>query len=167
MTLEELLSKIESSDPSQWTNITRPTFAQDLSQVSHGDDSTSWIELHEHHTLLVLRSDLSISIALGLPHLSDFREPWAKNFPDSQARSYWVDFRYNAVPVLRELTVQVDGGRAGLPVPGAGTVEISERQYAIWNVIDSVSGSGRFPDYFQRAGFKKLKTFWPGSKSHG
>jgi hypothetical protein len=161
MNLEELLSKIENSEPFEWNSISRPTFAQDMQQVSGGGNPVPWVEIDEHHSLMVLRSDLSISIAIGLTHLENFHEDWATGFPDQRASSCWVDFRYNGVPVLRELRVLVDGARAGLPVPTHGTLEIPERQYAIWKLIDSVIGSGNFSEYFKRAGLKTVEADWP------
>ncbi|MGY4572576.1 hypothetical protein [Bradyrhizobium sp. USDA 3256] len=160
MTLEELLSKIEESDASEWNSINRPTFAQDIQQVS-GGHPVPWVEIDEHHSLLVLRTDLRISIALGLTHLEDFQEDWATKFADRKASSSWVDFRYNGVPVLRELRVLVDGARAGLPVPQFGKVDIPERQYNIWRLIDAVVGSGNFADYFKRAGLQTVDVYWP------
>ncbi|MGX1107856.1 hypothetical protein AB7M47_006239 [Bradyrhizobium elkanii] len=65
MTLEELLSKIETSEPGEWTSISRPTFAQDIQQVSGGGHPVPWVTVDEHHSLLVLRTDLRISIAVG------------------------------------------------------------------------------------------------------
>jgi hypothetical protein len=113
MKLEEMLSMIENSDAGDWNSIDRPTFAQDIQQVSGGGNPVRWVEIDEHHSLMVLRTDLSISIALGLSHSDDFSEDWACGFADKRATSSWVDFRYNDVPVLRELRVLVDGARAG------------------------------------------------------
>lgn len=161
MNLEELLSKIENSNASEWTSIDRPTFAQDIQQVSGGGHPVPWVVVDEHHALLVLRTDLRISIALGLTHLENFQEDWATKFADRKASSSWVDFRYNGVPVLRELRVLVDGARAGLPVPRYGSMEIPERQYTIWALIDAVIGSGNFYDYFKRAGLETVNAYWP------
>lgn len=161
MTLEDLLKAIENSDPSDWNYITRPTFAQDIQQVS-GGHPVPWVEVDEHSSLLVFRPDLSITIAMGIRHLDEFYEDWArKGFADPGASSSWVDFRYNGVPVLRELLVHVDGARAGLPVPAHGSLDIPSRQYAIWQLIDEITGSGNFADYFKRAGLQISKAYWP------
>ena len=83
MKLEELLKTIEESDASEWTVFDRPTFAQDIQQVSGGLHQVPWVEVHEHHSLLSYRSDLRISIALGLTHRADFVEDWTQLFPDN------------------------------------------------------------------------------------
>ncbi len=140
LTLEELMKAIEESDPSDWNYIQRPVFAQDIQHVSGGGHPVPWVEIEEHSSLLVFRKDLRISIAMGLRHSTEFLEDWAQKFPDKHATSTWVDFRYNGVPVLRELTVHVDGARAALPPPRIGTMEISERQSNIWQLIDAQDG---------------------------
>lgn len=53
MKLEELLKTIEESDASDWTVFDRPTFAQDIQQVSGGLHQVPWVEVHEHHSAIV------------------------------------------------------------------------------------------------------------------
>lgn len=77
MKLEELFKTIEESDASEWTVFDRPTFAQDIQQVSGGLHQVPWVQVHEHHSLLSYRSDLRISIALGLTHRANFVVNWA------------------------------------------------------------------------------------------
>jgi hypothetical protein len=163
--LEELLKTIEESDASDWTVFDRPTFAQDIQQVSGGLHQVPWVEVHEHHSLLSYRSDLRISIALGLTHRADFVEDWAQSFSDKHASSSWVDFRYNGVPVYRGLRVLVDGGRAGLPCPAQGSKDIPKRQYYIWRLIDELIGSEQMDDYFRRAKLNIVDVYWPGPKN--
>lgn len=164
MTLDELFDTIEESEASDWTHIDRPVFAQDMQQLSGGGHAVPWIEVDEHDSLLSFRHDLSISIALGLTHRKEFIENWAQGFPDKSASSVWVDFRYNGVPVFRALRVVVDGGRAGLPCPAPGSMEVSERQYRVFELIDNVIGSGRMGEYFKRAGLKTVALRWPTSQ---
>jgi hypothetical protein len=152
---------IEDSDPSDWTYITRPVFAQDMQQVSGGGQPVPWVEVEEHNILLSYKQDLSISIVSGLPHTKEFAEDWVEKFPDKRASSSWVDFRYNGVTVLRELIVHVDGGRVSLPCLEPGSLDIPQRQYRIWQIMDNVVGSGKFSEYFKRAGFKVTKEHWP------
>jgi hypothetical protein len=160
MKLDEMLETIETSEVSDWTTIDRPTFAQDIQQVSGGD--RIWVEVEEHHTLLSFRPNLSISIVLGLQHRQEFFEDWARDFPDQNASSTWVDFRYNGVPVYRSLRVLVDGARAALPCPtGVHEKDIPKRQYHIWQLLDQVTGSGRMDEYFARAGLKVVDRPWP------
>jgi hypothetical protein len=165
VTLDEMLEAIENSEASDWTYFTRPTFAQDIHQVSGGGHPVPWVEVQEHDMLLSFKPDLAISIVAGLPHRDDFFEDWARRYPDEKASSSWVDFRYNGVPVLRELRVIVDGGRAGLPCPRPGTLKIPERQFRIWRLIDEVVSLGQYDDYFRRADFEVTKEPWPHDRS--
>lgn len=162
MKLEELLKTIEESDASEWTVFDRPTFAQDIQQVSGGGHQVPWVAVNEHHTLLSYRSDLRISIAFGLNHRDNFVADWTQSFPD--ASSSWVDFRYNGVPVYRALRVLVDGGRAGLPCPAPGSKDIPRRQFYIWRLIDELIGSEQMDDYFKRAKLNIVDVYWPGPK---
>ncbi|WFU71095.1 hypothetical protein [Bradyrhizobium sp. CB2312] len=164
MTLDQFFKVIEESEASDWTSIGRPVFAQDMQQVSGGGQTVPWVEIDEHHSLISFRKDLSISIATGLTHREEFFEDWAQAFPDKHASSDWVDFRYNGVPVFRALRVLVDGGRAGLPCPPPGSVEVPQRQYQIYRLIDEVIGSGRMFDYFNRAGLQTVALHWPNSQ---
>lgn len=161
MTLDELLTIVEESEARDWTYFTRPTFAQDIQQVSGGGHPVPWVEIQEHDMLLSYKLDLSISIVMGLEHRDDFYADWARKFPDEHASSSWVDFRYNGVPVLRELRVLVDGARAGLPCPPPGSLEIPERQYRIWSLLDEIVGLGQMDDYFGRSGLMVTKGTWP------
>ncbi|MBY5374213.1 hypothetical protein [Rhizobium leguminosarum] len=161
MTLDELLKTIADSEAEDWSYITRPIFAQDINQVSGGGRDTPWIEVQEHDQLLVYRKDLRISIAVGLPHRDKFYEDWARGFPDPDASSDWVDFRYNGMPVYRDIRVLVDGARASLPVPAPSTDKVPRLQYTIWRLIDEVVGAGRFDEYFNGAGLTISDHNWP------
>lgn len=78
MELFDYLTAVEESDTSEWTMIDRPVFLQ---------DHQSSTAIAEHYALMSCRRDLSIAIAVGLPHLEEFREDWAMGFPDSAASS--------------------------------------------------------------------------------
>lgn len=166
MTLNELLAAVAESNPGDWSYIERPIFAQDVQQVSGSGHPVPWIEVQEHDDMMVLRSDLRISIATGLPHLEDYFEDWAREFPDERARSDFIDFRFHGVPVFRTVRVLVDGARAGLPVPPKpGTRDIPDLQYRVFSVIDAVAGSGQMDRYFDMAKFRIVDEPWPLSRS--
>src|SRR3954453_15501568 len=106
MTFHEYMAAVLASSPADWLRVDRPTCLQDLGTTQFGvDPRQQIIEIQEHHTVLTLRNDLSVGIALGLPHLRHFKEPWAQNFPDPDASSSWLDFLWNGRPVHRELRV--------------------------------------------------------------
>lgn len=160
MRLNDYFVEIEDSTEDYWSVIDRPIFRQDLIWGRQGETEKIF-GIDEHHTLLSLKTNLNISISLGLNHRDDFAEDWAQKFADSRASSHWVDFQWCGQPIYRDLRVSVDGGRCGLPVPEAGTLDIPERQSHIYQLIDGLIGIGRFYDYFKRAGFNQTKGHWP------
>ncbi|WP_027555242.1 hypothetical protein [Bradyrhizobium sp. Cp5.3] len=161
MTLDGLIKTIENSDASDWRVIQQPIFTQEMSAASNGSGQ-HWVEVREHYKLLVYEKDLSISIAMGFPDNDRFQEKWANEFADPNASSTFVDFRYNGVPVLREITVHVDGDRARLPLPKSSKeLEVSRRQSAVWRLFDEISGSGKYDEYLGRAGIKETDAKWP------
>jgi len=82
-------------------------------------------------------------------HVDDFREPWANKFPDSRARSYYVNVYYGATLIERVILVTVDGGRARLPLPRIGSLSVPELNLAVARVFDV---PGTLTDYMNRAG---------------
>lgn len=65
-----------------------------------------------HGNVAIYMPDISITMAFGLTAVEDFKEDWAKRFPNSSASSSIVDLFYNGSLVYRDIFVNVDGGRA-------------------------------------------------------
>ena len=60
---------------------------------------------------------MGLSLAWGCPDQEHFSESWAEGFPDSKAKSHFIDLQWNGIVVKRWQHVSVDGDRCGLPVP--------------------------------------------------
>lgn len=129
----------------------------------------SGIEIESHTMRASLKSDLFIWIAWGYPSNPDFREPWANQFPDPQARSYIIDFFYNQVLVFRDIYVDVDGGRCYLPLPerefDSETNEIrrytvARDKYTFFKMFDGFERLSDFDQYFNQAKFDIVDASW-------
>lgn len=115
-------------------------------------------ELEEFATL---RSNISISVALGKVENSDFREPWLDKFPDRIGILKNAIILWNGQPVFQTLVVVVDGARAVLPLPGAGSLDVPEQKFRFVSLLNNLFFAGDYLDYFERAKLKRTITVWP------
>jgi hypothetical protein len=88
-----------------------------------------------HNEFLTFKNDLAISIAMGLPHLDDFQEAWVEVFPDKKASSAWVDLRWNGLPVLRVIGVNVDGARCMLPAADRAELTVPKTKSNLFELL--------------------------------
>jgi hypothetical protein len=115
----------------------------------------------EHSEFLTLRNDISISIAMGLPHLTAFNEDWVKCFNYPHASSSWIDLRWNGLPIVRVLGVHVDGSRCMLPAADRATLFVSRAQSKFFELLDGIVGKGEYRRYFVQAAFTETFDVWP------
>lgn len=153
------MDAIIASDEGEWLCVARPVFLQDCQEMS--GPSGHWVEVAGHHSLYTLRTNLSIAIAVGLPHRDDFADAWVKGFPDTKARSHFIDLLWCGRPIHRLIGVAVDGGRATLPLPIGDTLEVPKRAATFFKLLDGISGGDVFADYFKMAGFSPVDVAWP------
>lgn len=82
----------------------------------------------------------------------DFKEPWANCHPDSRATGYYCHICYSSSKVWYQILVDVDGGRAMLPMPPlsetGGCIPIPKLAYKIAKIMDL---TGRLDEYMQRS----------------
>ena len=143
MKLSDYIETILASAPEDWERIFEPNFSDG------------------HDRLMVLKTNLDISVALRQKHLDDFQEPWAQNFPDKRATSHFVDMLWKGRPVRRMLRVSVDGGRCGLPVPlVGGTMFVPRDQARFFGLVEEVLGGHEFDSYMKRAGIDVVSQPW-------
>jgi hypothetical protein len=174
MTLDEYLEVVAHSGPNDWNTITAwgansgPSYRDQFSPGEY--DGQYQLQHHEHSMRAAYKPNLGITIAWGLDRTShrpnEFSEPWHQDFPDSGASAHFVDFFYNGDLVHREVYVDVDGGRANLPLPHRDfdsetgdrpTVTaywITRWQYEFFKTLDQLERSSDFDSYLQRAGFE-------------
>lgn len=116
-----------------------------------------------HNARAILLDDLDVAIEFGMPDdpfdaRSNWTEDWAP-FPDPKIRGEFADLFYRGALVDRVHLASVDGGRAILPLPERRDGEwiTLDWPYEMARVVDDLSGSHDFVDYFARSGLRK----WP------
>ena len=88
-------------------------------------------------------------------HNKDYTETWMASFADPSASSYWFALSYDGALIDRFILVSVDGGKAELPTPVAGTLEIDPLDYKVAQIFDQ---HGTLDEYLIRAGLTVKKT---------
>ena len=151
-----------------WGAGAGPSYRYCLTTWRAGETDTIAVDSHGYYASL--KTDLSISMAWGLEHQSDFREDWANKFPDPKASSCYLDYFYNNGLVYRDVIVSVDGGRCFLPLP---QIEMDEKQKKITaykvtvteinlvRLISRLTASYDYDSYISRSGFTVIDAEWP------
>lgn len=123
MRLDQIHQLISQSRPDDWNDVKPgPVLPDAWSKTTGGD---GWeVYQQAHHTLLVYRPDVRLSIAYGMPEEPDGlastnqTPDWASNFTDNRGlRVKFADISWNGNLVDRYVVTPVDGGRAILPWP--------------------------------------------------
>jgi hypothetical protein len=160
MRLEQLMTQIIASDRSDWHRIhcgghgNGPSYRQEVIETSNG------LETRQHHMVAVYKADASITMALGLRVMEEYRPDW-NNFPDPNASLHAADIFFNGSLVHRTLYATVDGGRADLPLPTGNTLDVPADYARLIRLVDALSSVGGSREYFQRAGFREVAELWP------
>lgn len=84
-------------------------------------------------------------------HIKEFNEPWVESHPDTTATSYWYDLSYEGALIDRFILVSVDGGKAELPMPDPGSLEVSPLNYTVAQIFDE---HNTLDEYMSSAGLK-------------
>lgn len=79
----------------------------------------------------------------------DFTEDWANRHPDKKATGYWYELYYDGAFLDRFILVSVDGGRADIPPPNLQTKEISQFNYHVAKIHDTLN---TLDEYIKRSG---------------
>ncbi len=82
-------------------------------------------------------------------HVKGFIESWANRFPDPTAHSYWYGLSYDGALIERFILVSVDGGRAELPLPNAGTLMVKPLIFKVSQIFDELN---TLDSYMNRTG---------------
>ena len=91
-------------------------------------------------------------------HNKDYTETWMAAFADTSASSYWFDLSYDGALIDRFILVSVDDGKAEMPTPVAGTLEIDPLDYKVAQIFDQ---HDTLDEYLDRAGLTVKKTNEP------
>ena len=82
-------------------------------------------------------------------HQQEFTESWMEAFTDPKASSYWFDLSYDHALIDRFILVPVDGGKAELPTPEPGTLQVDPLNYKVAQIFDE---HNTLEEYMVRAG---------------
>ncbi len=97
----------------------------------------------------ILRSDPNIKIVSSdFDERRQFYEEWATKHPDSHAYLYQYSLYYNSSLIKKYNLVSVDGGRATLPIPRAGTNIVPRGNYKFALIINE----SEMLEYIHRSG---------------
>ena len=147
---KEILNKIISSSPSDWD------------EKSYSDHPYVG-----HPKIAFYKPDTSVVLAWGFEVDNDFKAPWANKFPEPKAWSRYADVFFNNILLERFLYVEVDGGRAMLPLVGSlKTKLITYYEYfCLIKLLDQIKfGTGsQYESYFKRAGLEIPKNNLDGN----
>lgn len=135
-------------------NETEPIPIMDYNKVENilaTSKKEDWISNDELGTF-TYKKDLNLHINRS-PDDREFNEPWAKNFPDKNARA--VDYKvfYNNSFVDEKMLISVDGARAVLPLPKSPDVLTVKKENV--NFASIVDTGNQFSNYMERSGLKE------------
>lgn len=86
---------------------------------------------------------------------NEFDEPWVKTFSAPATISDYVIY-YNSSILRRYKIIAVDGGRALLPMPIAGTTQVKNLDDKVARILHDASGNSAagydYDKYFKQAG---------------
>lgn len=118
MSFNEILSFIKSTSPKD-----------DWYRVSRGDLVEMFLKIDPRLRFKIRHSEDGIQN-------ENFQAAWANIHPDPSAVGYWCDLTYNGDFLDRIVLVDVDGGRATLPVPNSITNTINSYHYQVASIFD-------------------------------
>jgi hypothetical protein len=81
----------------------------------------------------------------------DFSAPWMAAFSNPTATSSWFDLSYDSALIDRFTLVFIEGSKAALPVPDAGTLKVDSLDYKVAQIFDE---SNTLEEYMAKAGLR-------------
>lgn len=87
-------------------------------------------------------------------HIKDYTETWMKTFAKPKATSHWFDLSYDGALIDRFVLIAVDEGKAELPMPEPGTLEVDPLNFVVAQIFDQ---HDTLDEYMVRAGLTVKK----------
>jgi hypothetical protein len=125
----------------------------DFMQLISNSSEEDWL-YDDEIGKFVFRNDIRISIQSDRSvSIGDdgFYEEWATNFSDSNANRKKYFLQFNDCIIDTFYTVRVDGGRSDIPYPKLESMTITNEQYNIGQIVNSIHGYN-FDEYLDSAG---------------
>ncbi|MDO5291590.1 MAG: hypothetical protein Q4F05_02450 [bacterium] len=130
MNYDEFMNIIVQSNPSDWIY----------------DDAKSTYIYKPNLYISIIGKEMDYSES-GL-----FYEDWATNHPDSNARKKEFELCFNGTCVDTFYTASVDGSRMYIPYPKLESMTITQKQYAIGNIVNIPNEGYGYDSYLSRCG---------------
>ncbi len=113
------------------------TYTQLKELLKDHAESDYWLH-DDTKGIWTLLEDLNVTIRAktGEADEREFHEEWAKRVPNKSAKMIEFDLYYGASFVETHYIVEVDGGRAYLPLPRAQTSFVPKDKYVFARCID-------------------------------
>ena len=114
--------------------------AQKIFDILSSSSKEEWLNLEEHE-LFVYRDDVHLRIQKrSIEYREKFEgEEWAVSHPCPDAYRVYYDVYYGASLIMTKILVDVDGGRAILPMPRIRTTEIPIEDYRFAKIVSGDS----------------------------
>lgn len=160
-TLQEIRDLVRKSEPRDWHQIGEgPTYRSRFA-YSKGPGGRWRLEEDSHHTVVVYKPDVDLTIAYGLDFDSLRRDApefeWSKVFSDKSVHIGLADIFWRGSLVDRVVYALVDGARGTLPIGGGHVgLRVSSWQVDVARLLHGLKGSGfgAFDDFFGRVHFE-------------
>lgn len=167
MRFPEFITTIIESDAEDWhtDRVGGPYFRYQLGPVEQNGQLKT-LEYEAHEKRAIYKGDIDISMEWGYRYLDDFKEEWANSFADRTASASFLDLKYRGDIIHREIIVSVDGGRCYLPLPlvpaeGAKNIQVPRGRVKLVRLVQEITGTWEFDEYFRRSGLEVVETDWP------
>ena len=125
----------------------------ELQKILNSSSHDHWL-FDDQRGIYTYKNDLNLRIIRDEIDLESDRfsgEDWATKHPDSTAYRVTFEIYYGASFIEEHILVSVDGFRATLPLPKVGTNKISQENYNLAKILDSL---GTLDEYITRAGLE-------------
>lgn len=160
-TLHEIRSLVRNSSRADWHLIEEgPTYRNRF--VSSTGSGDQWrLEEDSHHTVMVYRPDVDLTMAYGMTF--DFRGDgpvrefaWSKVFPDKSVQIDMADIFWRGALIDRVDYAYVDGARGIVPMGGGHQgLKVTSYERDVARLLHSLkSGFGSFESFFDRVPFE-------------
>jgi hypothetical protein len=160
-TLPEIRDLVRKSAPRDWHQMGEgPTYRSRFA-YSKGPGGRWRLEEDSHHTVVVYKPDVDLTIAYGLDFDSLTRDApefeWSKVFSDKSVHIGLADIFWRGSLVDRVAYVLVDGARGTLPIGGSHNgLRVTSWQRDVARLLHDLKGAGfgSFEEFFGRVPFE-------------
>ena len=159
-TFQEIRELMRNSAPDDWYTIQEgPTYRSRFA-YSTGPDNQWRLEEDSHHTTLVYRPDVDLTIAHGMDVDSPISDPelaWAKAFSDKSVQLQFADILWRGSLIDRVDYARVDGARGIVPMGGGHDgLNVTSYERDVARLLHDVRAGnfGTFGNFFNKVPFR-------------